>query len=109
MNVWKIEYWSMGANKSPVKKWINNLEYEKFDAIAKELALLEIFGNELVLPHSKALGRGLFELRERQYGYRIYYCFNGKRLILLIAGGNKASQEQDIKIARERLLKIRKE
>ncbi len=67
--------------------------------------MLEEIGNELRLPHSKALGDGLFELPERRHGYRIYYGFNGKSLIILLAAGDKTSQERDIKIARERLTK----
>lgn len=67
----------------------------------------EIFhhcGNTLRLPHSKALGQGLFELKEKQYGYRIYYTFlKGQRVIMLHAG-DKSTQKKDIKIARERLL-----
>lgn len=58
------------------------------------------------LPHSKSLDSGLFELRERRYGYRIYYGFHENRLIILLTAGNKASQERDIKIARERLSSI---
>lgn len=108
MNVWKVEYWSENANTSPVEKWLLKLDKEKFDAVSKELAILEILGNESKMPRSKALGQGLFELRESQYGCRVYYCFNGKRLIVLIAGGDKTSQDRDIKIARERLLKIKK-
>ncbi len=66
--------------------------------------MLEMVGNDLRLPHSKPLGEGLFELRERKYGYRVYYGFKGQCLIILLAAGNKRSQERDIKIARERLL-----
>ncbi len=68
--------------------------------------MLREVGNELRLPHSRPLGDGLFELRDRRYGYRIYYGFSGKHLIILLAAGNKTSQERDMKIARERLSKI---
>ncbi|HQS83801.1 MAG TPA: type II toxin-antitoxin system RelE/ParE family toxin [Alphaproteobacteria bacterium] len=68
--------------------------------------LLEKCGNELRLPHSKALGNGLFELRERAYGYRIYYTFTHNHTIFLLQGGDKKTQHQDIKIERERLDKI---
>jgi len=42
-------------------------------------------------------------LRESRYGLRIYYAFHDLQLIVLLAVGNKTSQERDIKIARERL------
>jgi putative addiction module killer protein len=65
-------------------------------------------GNELPLSLSKALGKGLFELKERNYGYRIYYGFYKKCIIIVVAAGDKTSQDRDIKVARERLSKIKK-
>lgn len=106
MNTWKIEFWAEENERWPVKKWLDKLTKEQFKAIAKELEILSQLGNELKLPHSKSLGEGIFELRERRYGYRIYYCFYGKRVIILLAAGDKTSQKRDIKIARERLLQI---
>lgn len=103
---WHIEYWDEGKNKNPIEKWFDKLTKDQLKSVAKELKMLEEVGNELRLPHSKALGEGLFELRERRHGYRIYYGFKGKCLIIVLAAGDKASQERDIKIARERLTKI---
>jgi len=87
---WSIQYWANESGKSP--------------SIAEELSMLEELGNELKLPHSRALGKGLFELRERQFGYRVYYCFKGNQLIILLTAGDKKTQEKDIKIAYKRLL-----
>lgn len=109
MSRWVIEYWYEKIDKSPVYEWINDLEIEKFEAVARELAVLEIYGNQLKMPHSKALGAGLFELRERNYGIRIYYAYHGKLLIVLLGAGNKQNQDKDIKIARQRLAKLKKE
>ena len=60
------------------------------------------------MPDSKALGKGLFELREMQYGYRIYYGFHGKCIVIIVAAGDKTSQDHDIKIARQRLSQVKK-
>ena len=47
------------------------------------------------------LGRGLYELREHTGpGYRIYFTFRSRRVLLLLAGGDKSSQERDINLAR---------
>jgi putative addiction module killer protein len=51
----------------------------------------------------------LFELRERKYGYRIYYGFCDSKVIMLLAAGDKKSQKYDIAIARERMLKAKRE
>ena len=106
MREWKIEYWSDGGGPNSIEKWFDSLTREQFKSVAKEMALLEIAGNNLRLPHSKSLKNGIFELRERRYGYRIYYGFHGKITIILLAAGNKKSQKKDIAIARKRLLEL---
>ena len=109
MKRWQIEYWSPGRGKSSIEKWLDKLTKEQLKSVAKELKLLEESGNELKLPHSRALGKGLFELRERRYGYRIYYGFMGAEMIILLAAGDKKSQEKDMAIARKRLSEFRED
>jgi putative addiction module killer protein len=106
MQKWSIEYWSAATGRCVIEKWLDRLTDEQLRSISRELKMLEAAGNNLRLPHSKSLGNGLFELRERRFGYRIYYCFRDNRVIILLAVGDKKSQENDIKIAHERLLKI---
>ena len=106
MSKWQIEYWDGAKGKSPIEKWLDELTKDQLKSVAKKLRMLEEAGNELKLPHSKSLSGRLFELRERRYGYRIYYGFCGKHLIILLAAGNKTSQERDMKIARNRLSKL---
>lgn len=103
--MWQIKYWTKG-NINPIKKWFLKLSHEQAKSIGKEIALLKTLGNELILPHSRALGKSLFELRERRFGLRIYYCFQGKNIIILLAAGDKGTQTNDIKIARTRLTTI---
>jgi putative addiction module killer protein len=103
LKLWDIRYWLNENGKSPIEKWLDKLTKEQFASIAGELRILRQLGNELKLPHSRALGKGLFELRERKFGYRVYYCFKGSQLIILLAAGDKKSQEKDIKTAYSRL------
>lgn len=100
---WAIEYWQDTTGKNSIEQWLAQLTTEQFKSLAKELRLLELSGNALRLPHSRALGKGLFELRERRYGYRVYYGFHERQVILLLMAGNKATQKHDIKIAYKRL------
>lgn len=110
MSDWKIEYWHSDADHaSAVETFLDQLTHEQFKAVVKELKLLELCGNTLRLPHSKSMGKGLFELRERSFGYRIYYTFIKNRVIVLLYAGDKSTQKKDIKIARERLVEILKE
>jgi putative addiction module killer protein len=105
---WTLEYWVDKTGKAAVENWFDCLEEDQLKAVIKELAMLELCGNGLKLPHSRSLGKGLFELRERRFGFRIYYCFQGKMVIILLQAGDKASQKNDIKVARRRLEEITK-
>ena len=61
-----LEYWVDDTGKRSVERWLLKLTREQFKAVSKELKLLEACGNDLKLPHSRALGKGLFELREQR-------------------------------------------
>lgn len=48
----------------------------------------------------KPVGAGISELRiDYGPGYRVYYLRDGERLILLLTGGDKSSQDADIRQA----------
>jgi putative addiction module killer protein len=99
---WKVRYFES------VESWLNGLNKPQLKSIAKELRLVEMCGNELRLPHSKSLGGGLFELRERRFGLRVYYCFDENSIVLLLHAGDKGSQKNDIKVAKNILAKVKR-
>ena len=48
----------------------------------------------------KTVGKGVLELRiDYGPGYRVYYKKDGRKMVILLAGGDKGSQAKDIKIA----------
>ncbi len=50
----------------------------------------------------RGLGGGLSEMKiDHGPGYRVYFTYDGPLLVVLLAGGDKSSQERDIKKARE--------
>jgi putative addiction module killer protein len=56
------------------------------------------------------LGTGLYELREHTGpGYRVYFTILGEQLILLLAGGDKSSQQRDIALARSMIERLEKD
>ena len=51
---------------------------------------------------SKSVGQGIFEMRiYHGPGYRIYYVYRGAKVVILLCGGDKRTQQQDIKRAQK--------
>lgn len=50
----------------------------------------------------KPVGEGVSELRiDHGPGYRVYFVQRGQTLVVLLAGGDKRTQDRDIKLALE--------
>ena len=78
---------------------------------ARLVELLMEYGPNLRLPHSRAFGNGLFELRPKgRAGIgRAFYCFQlGKRVVVVHAFIKKTPQtpDRELKLARKRLKEI---
>ena len=79
--------------------WINELK----DRAGRSRVLIrvdrQIRGNP---GQHRNLTEGVSELKiDSGPGYRVYYSFRGDHLLLLLAGGNKATQSKDINKALE--------
>ena len=49
----------------------------------------------------KSLGNGLYEIRiDYAVGYRLYFIYDGDNIIIILAGGDKSTQQKDIVIAK---------
>ena len=80
------------------RKWRTRLKDERARAtIASRLDRLA-FGNA---GDVKPVGQGISELRiDYGSGYRVYFLRRGDEIIILLCGGDKSSQENDIKTAK---------
>jgi putative addiction module killer protein len=91
-------------------------EFDKFfkklndlRAKAKILFRLQKLENEEHFGDSKSVGNGIIELKiNYAKGYRIYFKETGGKIIILLVGGDKSSQEKDIEKAKEIWAKLKK-
>lgn len=92
------EYREANGN-SPFSQWINKLDSHAAARINTYIRRLEQ-GN---FSNLKAVGGGVQELKIAfGPGYRVYLGREGRALIILLGGGSKKRQDQDIRIARDR-------
>ena len=85
------------AGRSPFTKWLRGLNVQ---AAAKVVTAVERIaaGN---LSNVKSVGNGVLEYKvDFGPGYRIYFGRDGNRLVILLAGGMKKSQQEDIRKAK---------
>lgn len=81
------------------EKWFNKLK----DRQAKSIILIHIgrmTNNNFGV--TKSVGSGIFE-KKIYYGpgYRLYYCCQGQTWVLLLCGGDKSTQNTDVKEAKQ--------
>lgn len=84
-------------------KWFNSLKSKKIQAILDMHIERMRFGN---FGNSKPIGKGLSELKiSYQAGFRIYYKNQNGKIVILLCGGDKSTQKEDVlkahKIAQE--------
>ena len=81
-------------------KWLKRLKDSDAKArINLRIRRIALTGN---LGDFKPVGDGVCELRiDYGPGYRMYFAQREKEIILLLIGGNKSSQQRDIKKAKE--------
>ena len=93
--------------KAEIESWPDGILAD----YARIVELLMEFGPNLRMPHSRAMGGGLFELRPRgREGIgRAFYCFIiGQRVVILNAFVKKTpdTPERELKIARKRMKEV---
>jgi phage-related protein len=104
---YSIEYFHSHV-KTEIESWSDGILAD----YARIAELLMEFGPNLRMPHSRALGGGLFELRARgREGIgRAFYCFVvGQRVVILHAFVKKTQDipEKELRIARKRMKEVK--
>lgn len=94
LSEWKILFYESKSRESTVYEFIKKQQSKAQSKIIHLTDLLSMYGNGLGLPHSKALGGGLYELRIRgKEEIRIFYCFAQKRTVYLLHAFKKQTQK----------------
>ena len=86
----------------PFDEWLRGLNEQ--NAVARILARLGRvrLGNLGNLGDCKSVGEGVSELRvDYGPGYRVYFGQKGRTLVVLLCGGDKRTQDKDIRRAKQ--------
>jgi putative addiction module killer protein len=93
-----IEY-SNDVDKNLFREWFFSLDAKAAAKVTTVIARLENGNTSNV----KSVGNGVYEYRINfGPGYRVYFAYDGKNIILLLAGGSKQRQSKDIETAKAR-------
>ena len=92
------EYLDAGG-RSPFGEWRSRLNAEARRKVS--IALYRVgLGN---FSNVKGVGAGVFECRIHfGPGYRVYFGKDGEEIVILLGGGTKQRQQNDVQIAQER-------
>ncbi len=86
-----------------VGTFLESLDAKEVAKVIRTIELLEEFGNDLGMPHSRHMSNGLLELRIRgAREIRIFYCFHKRQAVLLHACIKKTQKTLDKEVSRAR-------
>jgi putative addiction module killer protein len=95
----KIDYFVTENDKAPFLDWVNNLDITSQLKVDRFIQRVAQGGAKKSV---KNLKDGVFEIKiPHGPGLRVYFGEDGNKIILLLVGGNKGTQEKDIKKAKE--------
>ncbi|MFZ4526490.1 MAG: type II toxin-antitoxin system RelE/ParE family toxin [Chlorobium sp.] len=104
---YELEYFNLRI-KEEINRWPKSTlaDYKRLAGLLIE------FGPNMRMPHSKAIGRGLFELRARgKDGIgRVFYCYmRDKRIVILHAFIKKTqtTPQRELDIAYKRMNEVK--
>ena len=85
--------------RCPFSEWLDGLKDIAARAIIRKRLNRIRMGN---FGNTRSVGEGVFELKiDFGPGYRVYYGLDGDTLVVLLCGGDKGSQERDIRKAND--------
>ena len=90
----RVEIYETADGKCPFKTWLRNLRDQRARQVVRARIARVRLGN---FGDSSSVGEGVSELRMHYGpGYRVYVGRDGDELVILLAGGDKGTQDRDI-------------
>ena len=95
MNLQKeIRVYQTSAGKRPFEDWLHHLKDRKAGFIIRARLDRLTYG---LAGRCEPVGQGVFELKIYYGpGYRVYFGQEGQTIVILLCGGDKSTQGQDI-------------
>ncbi len=95
----ELRRYQLADQSTPVTDWLQALRDVRARAQIEVRLRRVSTGN---FGDCKSVGEGVSELRiDLGAGYRVYYAKHGQTLIILLCGGDKSSQQNDIAHAKD--------
>jgi len=95
----KIDYYVTENDKAPFLEWSDNLDMKSQIIVDRLIQRVAQGGAKKSI---KSLKDGVFEIKiPHASGLRVYFGEDGDKIILLLLGGDKKTQNRDIKKAKE--------
>ncbi|MFH0985939.1 MAG: type II toxin-antitoxin system RelE/ParE family toxin [Candidatus Omnitrophota bacterium] len=94
----EVRYYCSSEGKQPFEEWLLALSDRRIQSRILTRCDRLLTGN---FGDTKLVDTGIWELRFHfGPGYRVYFGLDGRTLVILLCGGDKSTQEGDIRRAR---------
>lgn len=96
---YEVREYETDKGRSPYDEWLSGLRDRHGQAKIRTRINRVKLGN---FGEHKGVGEGVMELVFRDGpGYRVYYGLDGDKVVILLGGGDKKTQDSDIRQAKE--------
>ncbi len=90
----KIEFYTDLAGKQPCREWLDSMSDSNRQRVLAYITRVALGGAK---KNVRSLSDGVFEIKiDRGPGFRVYFAQVRNVILLLLAGGDKSTQFQDI-------------
>ena len=94
----EIRIYETEEGRAPFSEWMDRQKAPVYGRVMARLERIEL-GNP---GYHRGVGEGVYELKiDFGPGYRVYFGLDGNELVVLLVGGSKKTQRQDVETAKQ--------